>query len=156
MATRISHSFLRGLSALIGCLVALLCGCRNAVEPAYGVVAYGMPWANYVVSGQVTVRVTHQPVSGIQVSLADTLQQSANLAADTTDATGRYELAFGAFPRDYAWRLSSRDIDGPANGLFTPKDTVVSIPESTLTGGDGQWNAGNGQKTVDLEMDSAQ
>jgi putative lipoprotein (rSAM/lipoprotein system) len=152
MATRISHGLLRGLAGLIGFLVSLLCGCRGAVEPLYGVAEYGMPWASYTVSGTVRARATQAAIPGIQIALRDTGAGQSTLGVDTADSAGRYTIAFSGPPWDDTWRLTAADIDADTNGLFGPRDTVLSIPESTLTGGDGHWDAGRGQKVVDLDL----
>ena len=138
-------------------MLSLVCGCGDrtgpqSFGPLYGVPDYGMPWAQYRVNGTVRAKATQQAIPGIEVMLGDT--GALEFIADTGDSLGRYGFYFSARPSPATWQLIASDIDADSNGRFTPKDTIISIPESTLTGGDGEWYQGSAEKTVDIDLDT--
>jgi putative lipoprotein (rSAM/lipoprotein system) len=146
---------LKLFSCVIGFILTI--GCRlppSTEQPLYGVVAeYGMPYADYRITGSIKASDTFLGIEGVKVSLRDT--GCACVARDSalTDSAGAYALEFGGYPGQSTWSLTATDVDDAANGSFAPKDSIVSIPQSDLTGGDGSWYSGRGEKNVDLNLD---
>lgn len=137
--------FLKLASISIGAVLGIFCTSANEPAPLYG-----MPYANYTISG--TVRSTDQnlPVKALLISLKDTGSLSELIDSTRTDSLGRYSLEFTVAPHENVWLLGVRDVDSSDNGSFLPKDTVVSIPQSELKDPSGTWNYGHAEKTVDM------
>lgn len=144
-----SFGILNLLSILICSILGMFFGCNVGPDP----VEYGMPYADFKVAG--TVRSTEQglPIKGLLVSLRDTLNTSGSIDSVKTDSLGKYSLEFSDAMWDNAWILSVKDIDSIDNGSFIGKDTAISIPESDLKGSDGKRYYGQGEKSVDLNLD---
>lgn len=113
---------------------------------------YGMPNADYNVSGTVSSADQNMPVKGLLVSIADTLDSSRIIDSTRTDSLGRYSLQFSGDPFGNTWDLRVKDIDSIVNGSFAMKDTIISIPESELKEPSGTWYKGHGEKAVDLKV----
>ena len=114
---------------------------------------YGMPHADFQVSGTVLSADRKLPIKGLLVTIRDTLNTSGIIDSAKTDSTGKYSLHFSGAPGVNAWELKVEDIDLSVNGLFVSKDTIVSIPESDLQDPSGNWYGGRGEKNVDLKLD---
>jgi putative lipoprotein (rSAM/lipoprotein system) len=114
-----------------------------------------MPYATYEISGTITAADTKQTIPNIRLTLKDTLASYNVYPPDSafTDTAGRYSLEFSRAPGDTTWRIEASDVDGTLNGSFAPKDTIVSIPRSSLTGASGSENMGHAKKTVDISLD---
>jgi putative lipoprotein (rSAM/lipoprotein system) len=138
-----------GLSSILG----LFCN-PGSIGPMYGVVAeYGMPWADYKVSGTIHASDTRSVLSGIRVSLKDTTAGSCPIDTVYTDSVGKYAMTFSHAPWNNTWVLHAEDIDSAANGSYSAKDTIITIPDSTLDSASGSWYLGHGEKNVDLDLD---
>jgi putative lipoprotein (rSAM/lipoprotein system) len=140
----------RAVSLLISSILGIFFGCENTVE-----VEYGMPHADFKVSGMVQSSDTHQPVKGISILLRDTLW-TIEAVRDTTatDSLGKYSFSFMGMSSagQNTWILQALDIDSGENGSFLPKDTIFSIPDSTLQGGHDRYQ-GHGEAVIDLKLD---
>jgi len=141
---------LKVLSAALGAFLGVCC---SSPTPLYGAPEYGMPYVDYKISGTVRAKQLGQPISGISVSLVDSLDSTPVGDTVLTDSTGKYAITLTEGIWRYAWILRARDVDGADNGSFMPKDTVVAIPESDLAGAGGTWYEGHGEKTVDMELE---
>jgi putative lipoprotein (rSAM/lipoprotein system) len=157
LITSASHLFylriLKLLSLALGFLLSVMCKNPFEVLPLYGVAKYGMPYADYKIIGSIKAADNLEAIAGIKVSVRDTGCTCQAKDSVFTDGAGKYSLEFSQPPWNSAWLLEAADIDGENNGNFTLKDTVVSIPDSTLTGGDGEWYNGHGEKNVDIDLD---
>jgi putative lipoprotein (rSAM/lipoprotein system) len=136
--------FLKLLSLAISALLGVLCN--------FGGAMYGMPNAEYKISGTVKDAEQSLPVKGLSVSIRDTMNTSGTIDSTKTDSLGKYSMQFSGAPWRNTWDLKVEDIDSIENGSFTPKDTVISIPESDLQEPNGDWYKGHGEKTVDLKV----
>jgi putative lipoprotein (rSAM/lipoprotein system) len=114
---------------------------------------YGMPNADYKVSGTVLSADQNLPIKGLSISIRDTMNTSGIIDSTETDSLGRYSMQFSGFPRENTWDLKVKDIDSIENGSFITKDTIISIPESDLQEPSGNWYKGHGEKNVDLKVD---
>lgn len=142
--------FLKLLSVSISAVLGVFCNFGGAM---YGPAPmYGMPNADYKISGTVTSAEQSLPVKGLSVSIRDTMNTSGTIDSTKTDSLGRYSVQFSSTPWRNTWDLKVEDIDSIENGSFTTKDTIVSIPESDLQEPNDNWNRGHGEKTVDLKV----
>jgi putative lipoprotein (rSAM/lipoprotein system) len=143
--------FLKLLSLSISAVLGVFCnfgGCVYGPAPEYG-----MPHADYRISGTVLSSDLNLPIEGISVTIRDTLDASGAMDSTGTDSLGRYVLQFSEAPWRNTWRLKAEDTDSFENGTYISKDTVISIPESDLQDGSGSWYEGHGEKTVDFQLD---
>lgn len=144
-----TFNFLKLLSLSISAILGIFCGC-NGIGP---VVMYGMPSADYKVSGSVSSTDQNMPIKGLLVSIADTLNPSRIIDSTKTDSLGRYSLQFSSAPWQNTWHLKAKDVDSVQNGSFAAKDTIISIPETDLKDPSGNWYNGHGEKNVDMKVD---
>lgn len=114
---------------------------------------YGMPSADYKISGTVKSSDELLPVKGLMVSISDTLEMSEILDSAKTDSSGRYTLQFSDVPLNHAWKLTVKDIDLKENGSFLTRDTIIAIQSSELKEPDGNWNYGHAEKNIDVNID---
>jgi putative lipoprotein (rSAM/lipoprotein system) len=143
--------FLKLLSHAIGAVLGIFCtfgGCMYGPAPEYG-----MPHADYKVSGTIVSSDQNLPIKGLFVSIRDTANVSNIIDSAKTDSLGKYSLQFSHPPWENTWDLKVKDNDSIENGSFKTKDTVVSIPKSDLKEPSGNWNDGHGEKTIDLKVD---
>jgi putative lipoprotein (rSAM/lipoprotein system) len=148
---KIVFRFLKFLSVSISALLAIFFnfdGCISNTAPEYGV-----PSADYKISGSVLSSDQLLPIKGLSVSIRDTLTTTATIGTTKTDSLGWYSLQFSAFPRDNIWKLNVEDVDANENGSFMTKDTTISILQRDLKGASGNWYQGHAEKTVDLKLD---
>jgi|WetSurMetagenome_2_1015567.scaffolds.fasta_scaffold04603_7 putative lipoprotein (rSAM/lipoprotein system) len=146
LSRKASLHVLRFLSLVIGGVLGLFCNRPGPIP------TYGMPYADYQISGTVLSADQDAPVKGLSVSLRDTLNASAITDSGVTDSLGRYSLQFSGAPWENTWVLKVRDVDSIENGSFRAKDTVISIPESDLREPSGNWYEGHGEKIVDVKI----
>jgi putative lipoprotein (rSAM/lipoprotein system) len=141
---------LKLLSLSISAILGIFCtfgGCMNGPAPMYG-----MPNADYKVSGTVSSADQDMPIKGLFVSIADTLESPRIFDSTKTDSLGRYSLQSSGVLEN-TWVLQVKDIDLIENGSFAAKDTIISIPESELKEPSGEWYRGHVEKNVDLKVD---
>jgi len=110
---------------------------------------YGIPFARYILSGQVVKATDVSPLSGMQVGFLD--------ARDTTDTSGRFSIDITDMPCDMGddrdCALSIHDIDSTAGGgLFA--DTLVELSLTQTDPGDGQYDLGTYEQTnLEIRLD---
>jgi putative lipoprotein (rSAM/lipoprotein system) len=123
------------------------------IQPLYGVVDYGMPYAKFAIKGHIRTSEAGEPIEQIQVTLQDTL---TNIVHGTTYTDGNGAFAFDTVqssPWNNTWILKAIDIDGTENGgLYDTTDTLVTIPLDSLEGGDGSFYEGVGEADITLFM----
>lgn len=133
---------IKGLLTLLGFSTA----CQIGAD-AYGVPpapAYGVPMATFIVKGEVTSKVTSQPIEGIQVVMEwDTA---------FTDNNGIYETKLSSGAGSNMFAIQFRDVDGVANGEFLPLDTTVEFKDPIFTGGSGYWDEGTAEETLNVQL----
>lgn len=137
---------LKAVSAVLAAVLGPL-SCGDTCE-------YGCPSADFRVRGTVTSSADGRPVPGIAIALGDTSTHDGGsfYTRDIADSNGRYELHYHDNPRDTTALLLCATDTG---GVFEGRDTVVLFLRSELTGGDGNWDVGTIEKTVDFRLDSA-
>jgi len=148
----------RIIIALLG-LIGLLTGC-DLIRPP--VAEYGVPHADYEITGTVTDSITTAPVKNVQVIISrsvTTVQKDTTfalvdtLAVKETDNAGKYDAQFQTFPlEDLSFNVKVNDTDGPANGGdFSTKQLDVVFKLSDLSGNKG-WYNGKALKTMNFRL----
>jgi|GEM_PF-1168820 putative lipoprotein (rSAM/lipoprotein system) len=116
------------------------------------IASYGMPVADFKVSGTVRSADQHLPIKGIAIYLSDTLDSAQAGAPVTTDSLGKYLLTADVFPNFQGKVIiHARDFDSSLNGSFLPKDTTISLPDSAFKGASGEY-LGLDSENVDLYL----
>lgn len=139
-----TFQLLKLLSLCIGVIIGLFCDSgSNIIEQP---VKYGIPHADYKISGIVKSSDNNLPVKGLLVSIRDTAEMITIDNSTTTDISGMYSLEFSSPVKKNTWKLNVKDIDSTENGSFNTMDTVISIPEDESNG----WG---GEAIVDLKID---
>ena len=144
--------------ALLG-LIGLLTGC-DLIHPP--VAEYGVPYANYELTGTVTDSITSIPIQNIKVTVTNThtytekdstFTRTDTLVSKGTDKTGKYDIRFEFFPlEELTFEIKTEDNDGPANGGdFSPVNRQVTFKSSDLSGGKG-WYNGKALKTIIIKL----
>lgn len=112
---------------------------------------YGTPHAIFKIKGQV-VNLNKTPIKGIKIVTDITEQAYFFKDSILTDQEGRFNFQIGDFPRETnSFVLITSDIDGSENGgEFVADTTIVNFNSSELSGGDGRWNHGSVEKSVEI------
>lgn len=137
------NTILNRYNALLTCVLSFLgfttaCDSNNSM-----VVEYGTPHSTFIVQGTVSSG-DDRALENIQVStIADTV---------LTDAFGNYEIQQTDVLSDIDIQIQFKDIDGEENGHFETLDTVVQFNDAEFTGGDGSWDNGETEQTLNIEL----
>jgi putative lipoprotein (rSAM/lipoprotein system) len=140
------------LSFITGSVLSIFftIGCTKGNNAISG--SYGMPLADFKVSGTVRSADQHLPIKGIVISLSDTSDSIQRASPVTTDSLGKYLLdadVFGNLRGKVI--LHAMDLDSSLNGSFLPKDTTISLPDSAFKGASGEY-LGLDSENVDLYL----
>lgn len=150
--------FNRWYNAVLTVLLSLMgysCSSDDIVDE-YGVpiaeVAYGCPYADYVVKGQVTDEAGN-PIPGIQVTApngSDTDSEYSQIVK--TDAQGGFTLR--EFSTSRGHEMIVEDIDGEDNnGLFESESMYVeTLPMKQVKDGNGGWYLGKYEVTANIKL----
>ncbi|MDR1380336.1 MAG: radical SAM-associated putative lipoprotein [Tannerella sp.] len=114
---------------------------------------YGTPYAEFVVSGNVTdENGTALQGMGVIVSHAETAGQNAVEIRDTsfTKENGGFEYHYTGFPASMDIHMKFEDISAE-NARFEPDSAKVSFLRTELKGGKG-WYEGKAEKTVNIVL----
>ncbi len=139
----------RAALALSSSFLAFLLGCSDTINRTMA--AYGMPHATFKISGVIRTAESNEPVEGLEVTL-NNIDGDYQEKPVLTNEQGEYRCSTTVYPADGSIELRVKDIDGETNGLFDFKDTTVNYAESEISGGDGEWNAGDINRELDLLM----
>jgi putative lipoprotein (rSAM/lipoprotein system) len=109
-----------------------------------GPVAYGTPHATFKVIGSVKSDGTSDNLPYIRVVMG----------YDTafTDESGNYQVENIEFPKDQTFLVEFKDIDGEINGEYQPQDTIVEFVSPKFSGGSGNWDSGETEKEVNVNL----
>ena len=141
-------------SAILSFLLGFM-GIQSLISCLYGIVEYGMPYAEFTVSGKVRSISTEDSIPGIRVSAIGEIEMM-DYAEHYTDVNGEYSITFitiGAVDTDVT--MSFEDIDGTVNGSYNDKDVVVTITEEDFIDDtpDNDWDDGSGSRTLNVDLD---
>jgi len=123
-------------------------------DPDEPVVEYGMPTADFKVTGNIVDETTQENLNNIQVILSDVLS-SSRLDNDTsyTDENGNFEVQLSSLPTNTAFLVQFKDPDGNANGAYLPLDSLIDFSDQEFVNGDGSWYSGEKSIDLDIELD---
>lgn len=139
---------------LVTVLLVLL-GFQTACSKMDPAPEYGVPTADYRITGRVTDAGSRKAIPKIQIVVSRHIKENKLYARhDTvyTDEEGFYKVAFKDYP-DMAICVSAKDIDGPLNGgAFESDSKELSFKTFNRdTKGDG-WYLGAFTTTVDFKL----
>jgi putative lipoprotein (rSAM/lipoprotein system) len=70
-----------------------------------------------------------------------------------TDEAGQYQVANMEFPKDQAFQLEFKDMDGEINGDYQPLDTIVEFIDPVFSGGGASgWDQGETEMEVNVKL----
>jgi len=138
------YSFLIKQNAILAFIISLL-----GFMPACHHMEYGIPTAEYILKGKVKSTNTNQPIENIKVSSSG----NYNNPVVYTNNEGYFSIHFNgdAYSKNYTYIF--QDTDSLQNGNYKDKDTIISFEGIALTGGNGKWDEGTAEKTVDIFLD---
>lgn len=138
------YSFLIKQNVILTFVVSLL-----GFMPACHHTEYGVPTAEFILNGKVKSANTNQPIENIKVSS----NGNYNNPFVFTNSEGIFSIHFNgdAYTKNYNYKF--QDTDSLQNVNYKDKDTVISFEGIALTGGDGKWNEGIAEKTVDILLE---
>jgi len=159
MKKRFLRPYDKIIIAILG-LIGFLTGC-DLIHPP--VAEYGVPHADYEITGTVTDSITSLPIQNIKVTVTrvqtyiekdSTFTHTDTLAVKETDIAGKYDIGFEFFPLDeLTFEIKIEDTDGQANGGdFSSLQKEVVFKHSDLSGSKGGWYDGKAIKTLDIKL----
>lgn len=108
---------------------------------------YGMPHADFIVTGKIKSAETNQEIRNIEVKIHGNTVKS--------DEYGNYEISvLGMSADNQTFDISYTDIDGTENGEYQNLDTLVQFDNPEFTGGDGDWYEGETTTEFDIKLES--
>lgn len=124
------------LTLLLSALGFSACGSSTQID------MYGVPSADFVISGKVTDS-ENNPIKNVQIAtVTDTTK---------TDSEGKYLLEIDrGFPADL--KIEFKDIDKEENGSYETKQVVEKFKSSDFVGGEGDCYKGEATRTVDVKL----
>lgn len=143
------------LSRLAGTLVKGTAGePEYGTLPLYGIVEppvakYGIPFAEFIFTGNVKTTGDKRPIKNIKITLQDTAQK-ATLDSAYSDEEGKFELNYSGNALRNTWLLKAEDTNNNS-GNFKDKDTLITFPLDSLR--NGGILGGKGSMTVDLLLE---
>lgn len=141
-------SIFKRFNGLISFLLTILgfgAACSlSSCEYGTPAVEYGTPYATFKVNGSVKSEVTSNNIPNIRVVMG----------YDTTftDESGSYQISNTNFPDDQTFIVEFKDIDDETNGEYQPLDTIVEFMDPEFSGGSGNWDSGETEKEVNIEL----
>jgi putative lipoprotein (rSAM/lipoprotein system) len=113
---------------------------------------YGMPLADFKISGSVVDESTLERLQNIQVVMQD--PEMIDIHADTcyTDENGVYEVKLNGLPDDKTFIFKCIDLDGAANGAYESLDSTVTFKDPEFVNSDGNWYLGEVKKSITVKL----
>ena len=145
MKVRINRWYNTILTALLS-LLGYGCSSENSVEMC-GVMMYGVPSAEYKISGTVTNE-GGKAVEGIktsvkQISTYEGKTHAFSIDSVMTNTAGHYDVTVNVFPLNQEIKLLVEDVDGDANGAYQNDTIDIDYNNAQkIKEGDGTWNNG--------------
>ncbi|WP_033147420.1 radical SAM-associated putative lipoprotein [Prevotella sp. P6B1] len=155
MKVRINRWYNTILTALLS-LLGYGCSSENSVE-MYGVMMYGVPSAEYKISGTVTDE-GGKAVEGIktsvkQISTYEDKTHAFSIDSVMTNTAGHYDVTVNVFPLNQEIKLLVEDVDGDANGAYQNDTIDIDYNNAQkIKEGDGTWNNGTFTIKQDIKL----
>jgi putative lipoprotein (rSAM/lipoprotein system) len=140
---RLTAKLLGWLGSILG-ITAM--GCTGHGGALYGppVAMYGMPYAEYKLSGTVLDSSTNNPIPGISLAFGGATTTSA------ADGTWSMDVS-GATYCDSNCTMQASDVDGTTNSTYT--DATVALSPTQVSAGSGTWDHGVfEQKSIQVSL----
>lgn len=147
-------TFLKGIN---GILVAILGLLGIQMTGCFPIVAYGSPYADYVIKGKVT-NTSGTGITGIEVKAAtqydkEYMDEEEYPYKSLTNTEGEYRFTLKTSgPVDFT--VYANDIDGEMNGLYQSDSIFIEKDDIKLHGSKG-WYEGGGKATVNFKLKEA-
>ena len=155
MKVRINRWYNTILTALLS-LLGYGCSSENS-EEMYGVQMYGVPSAEYQISGTVTNE-GGNVVQGIktsvkQISTYDGKSQAFAIDSVMTNTNGHYDVSVHVFPMNKEIKLLVEDVDGDANGAYQNDTIDIDYNNAQkIKEGERVWNNGTFAIKQDIKL----
>ncbi len=130
-------------NAVLAVLLSLL-GFTTACDNGESPVEYGVPYATFIVSGNVKDEATNDNIPDIRVVL--------NTDTAYTDASGNYEVSCVEFPDDQTFVVAFKDVDGTANGEYEANEQTVEFINPVFSGSSKSWYSGDTEKELNVKL----
>ena len=148
--------FNRWYNSILTALLSLL-GYSCSSENSLPVEMYGVPSADYQISGTVT-NDNGQVVQGIktsvkQISTYEGKTQASCIDSVMTDANGHYDVSVHIFPMNKEIKLLVEDVDGDANGAYQNDTIDIDYNNAQkIKDGEDVWNNGTFAIKQDIKL----
>ncbi|MDR1543230.1 MAG: radical SAM-associated putative lipoprotein [Prevotellaceae bacterium] len=116
-----------------------------------GATKYGMPHADFGVSGVIISAKTEQPIENIKVVVNSDAYSPQETQRTITDENGKFSTSWQGFPQDEI-TLKVSDIDGELNGLFNDTTIVTPISEFQHQSSSEEWYDGWYGKNFEIKL----
>ena len=130
-------------NAVLAVLLSLL-GFATACDNGESPVEYGVPYATFIVSGNVKDEVTNNNIPDVRVVL--------NTDTAYTDASGNYEVSCVEFPEDQTFIVAFKDVDGTTNGEYDSIEQTVEFVNPEFSGSSKSWYSGDTEKELNVKL----
>jgi|GEM_PF-1867043 hypothetical protein len=120
------------------------------IDPLYGIVWYGpviLPYGQFSIKGTIKSLDDQMPVNAKILLRDTTTKQVADSAVTALD--GSFFMTFNEVVYLNTWIFEVREAKGAQSVSYVDKDTLVSIPQDGLKGGNGSFR---GADTIDVEL----
>jgi len=143
MKIKLLKSFNRVIALLLS-IIGVGTACTSGCEYGSPAEEYGVPRADFKVTGTVTASTKKLPLQGIQVAM--------EFDTAFTDQNGNYMVMTSSFPESAFFIVKFRDVDGEVHGSYLGLDTLVVFENPTFTGGNGNWYQGEANAILNVEL----
>ncbi|MCW3786982.1 radical SAM-associated putative lipoprotein [Plebeiibacterium sediminum] len=140
---RFKFLLIKRYNAVLAVLLSLL-GFSTACDNGESPVEYGVPYATFIVSGNVKDEATNNNISDVRVVL--------NTDTAYTDASGNYEVSCVEFPEDQTFIVEFADVDGTTNGAYEAKDQTVEFIDPEFSGSSKSWDSGDTEMELNVKL----
>jgi putative lipoprotein (rSAM/lipoprotein system) len=150
-------------NSIIAALLAVLgfssCMLNSGDEYGTPAVEYGAPYADFVITGNVSSAETNKPIPALKVVMQQEYGVDENgnsliapVDSTKTDENGNYQVknTDGSWSSDY-YNIAVLDTDGEENGAFNDTTVAVSFKDATFVDGSG-WYKGKATETVNVKL----
>jgi len=110
---------------------------------------YGCPSAEFIIKGKITASDNGKEIPAIKAVVK-------NRDSVYSNATGYYELSMYDIPQNQTYFVDFIDVDSSINGNYKDGTLTVEFTNPVFTGGDGSWNQGKTEKTVNITLSPKQ
>jgi len=153
----IKLKFLKSTNSLIVLLISLL-GFSSSCKKEDQKYMYGVPHANYIISGVVKSAADDQAVPEIIVEIRsiDRIQEGQAgerlVGTGFTYFDGNYSSTVYGDSGEQSYHVKFIDTDGALNGEYETLDTTIVFKNPKYTDGDGSWYRGIAEQELNVKL----